>query len=162
MKNSSTKLSVSSQTSGEIPIRRGIFQGDSLSPLWFCLALNPLSHLLHESKYGFQLKHGILSKCTLSHLMYIDDIKLYAKDENQLRSLLDITIQFSRVIGMQLGLEKCRIKTIVRGKHTDNEGYSQNNIRIEGMDSDDVYKYLGILQATTPAVAIIKSKLGGI
>ncbi|CAD7079165.1 unnamed protein product [Hermetia illucens] len=161
MKNWSTKLSVSSQTSGEIPIRRGIFQGDSLSPLWFCLALNPLSHLLHESKYGFQVKHGILSKCTLSHLMYIDDIKLYAKDENQLRSLLDITIHFSRDIGMQLGLEKCRIKTIVRGKHTDNEGYSQNNIRIEGMDSDDVYKYLGILQATTPAVAIMKSKLLG-
>ncbi|CAK1598160.1 unnamed protein product [Parnassius mnemosyne] len=29
-----------------IRIRRGIFQGDCLSPIWFCLSLNPLSTLL--------------------------------------------------------------------------------------------------------------------
>jgi hypothetical protein len=36
----------SSYKTNELPIRRGIFQGDSLSPLWFCLALNPLSRML--------------------------------------------------------------------------------------------------------------------
>ena len=30
-----------------ISIKNGIFQGDSLSPLWFCLALNPLSSMLN-------------------------------------------------------------------------------------------------------------------
>ena len=29
-------------------IRRGIFQGDSLSPLLFCMALNPLSKELNR------------------------------------------------------------------------------------------------------------------
>jgi hypothetical protein len=32
---------------------RGIYQGDSLSPLCFCLTLNPLSHLLNRTNYGF-------------------------------------------------------------------------------------------------------------
>ncbi|CAD7078651.1 unnamed protein product [Hermetia illucens] len=158
MKNWSTKLSVSLQTSGEILIRPGIFQGDSLSPLWSSLALNPLSHLLHESKYGFQVKHSILSKCTLSHLMYIDDIKLYAKDENQLRSLLNITIQFIRDIGMQLVLKICRIcKTIVPEKHKGKD----TAILTSKLIIHKLLQIPRILQATTPAVAIIKSKLLG-
>jgi hypothetical protein len=32
-------------TTNEIKIEKGIFQGDTLSPLWFCLAVNPLSNL---------------------------------------------------------------------------------------------------------------------
>lgn len=34
-------------------------------------------------------------------------------------------------------------------------------IQIEDMDSEEVYKYLGILKTTTPAVAIMKLKLLG-
>jgi hypothetical protein len=33
-------------TRNEIKIEKGIFQGDALSPLWFCVAVNPLSNLL--------------------------------------------------------------------------------------------------------------------
>ncbi|XP_074000237.1 uncharacterized protein [Rhodnius prolixus] len=36
-----------------IQIKRGIFQGDALSPLWFVLAINPLSALLESSGYGY-------------------------------------------------------------------------------------------------------------
>jgi hypothetical protein len=39
-----------------INIKRGIFQGDELSPLWFTLALNPLSTLLNSTQYGFKMK----------------------------------------------------------------------------------------------------------
>ncbi|CAK1582153.1 unnamed protein product [Parnassius mnemosyne] len=35
-----------------IRIRRGIFQGNRLSPIWFCLSLNPLSTLLEDSGRG--------------------------------------------------------------------------------------------------------------
>jgi len=40
-------------TSDPIRIQKRIYQGESLSPLWFCLALNPLSHLLNRTNYGF-------------------------------------------------------------------------------------------------------------
>jgi hypothetical protein len=31
-------------------------QGDPLSPLWFCLAINPSSDILNSSDYGFNIK----------------------------------------------------------------------------------------------------------
>ena len=40
-----------------IQIRRGIFQGDSLSPLLFCIALIPLTNELNRADCGYQL-HG--------------------------------------------------------------------------------------------------------
>ena len=40
---------------GPIRIKRGIFQGDSLSPLLFTMSLNPLSRELHKTGYGYQL-----------------------------------------------------------------------------------------------------------
>ena len=57
-----TKLQVKNKSqileTEQITTRRGIFQGDSLSPLWFCLALNPLSYLLNNSSRGFALKYN--------------------------------------------------------------------------------------------------------
>ena len=37
---------------GEVEIKWGIFQGDSLSPLVFVLALIPLSFILRKAKKG--------------------------------------------------------------------------------------------------------------
>jgi hypothetical protein len=37
-----------------IKINRGIFQGDSLSPLLFCIALIPLTHELNRTKCGYK------------------------------------------------------------------------------------------------------------
>ena len=40
-----------------IQIRRGIFQGDSLSLLLFCIALIPLTNELNRADCGYQV-HG--------------------------------------------------------------------------------------------------------
>ena len=44
--------------SDPIRIQRRIYEGDSLSPLWFCLALNPLSYLLNRTNCGFGIHSG--------------------------------------------------------------------------------------------------------
>ena len=59
-----------------IRIQRGIYQGDSLSPLWFFLALNPLSYLLNRTNYGFGIHSGNEEMQRLNYLLYMDDIKL--------------------------------------------------------------------------------------
>ena len=39
---------------GEVEIKRGIFQGDSLAPLVFVLALIPLSFILRKVKAAYE------------------------------------------------------------------------------------------------------------
>ena len=57
-------------------IKNGIFQGDSLSPLIFCLALAPLSNLLNNTGMGYSVYNE-----RVNHLFYMDDLKLYAKND---------------------------------------------------------------------------------
>jgi len=64
-----------------IQIRRGIFQVDSLSPLLFCIARIPLTNELNRADCGYQV-HGTERK--ISHLMYMDDVKLLGRNENDL------------------------------------------------------------------------------
>ena len=62
-----------------IQIRRGIFQGDSLSPLLFYIALIPLTNELNRTVCGYHV-HGTERK--ISHLFYMDDLKLLGRNEN--------------------------------------------------------------------------------
>lgn len=39
----------------EIRVKRGIFQGDSFSPMWFCLAMNLLSTILNKKHHKMVL-----------------------------------------------------------------------------------------------------------
>ena len=43
---------------GEVQIKRGIFQGDSLSPLVFVLALIPLSLILRKEKAAYEFSES--------------------------------------------------------------------------------------------------------
>ena len=61
---------------GEIGIKWGIFQGDSLSPLVFILALIPLSVILRKAKITYELSE---SKEKIKHLLLMDDLKLYSR-----------------------------------------------------------------------------------
>ncbi|CAK1596506.1 unnamed protein product [Parnassius mnemosyne] len=102
-----------------IRIRRGIFQGDCLSPIWFCLSLNPLSTLLEGSGKGFQLRKG---DTKVTHLFYMDDLKLFASSRSHLMELLIITCDFSNSIRMKLGTNKCAVLHVERGRVANSDG----------------------------------------
>ena len=88
---------------GPISIKRGIFQGDSLSPLLFNMSLNPLSWELQKTGYGYQLD----KQTKISHLLYVDDLKLYGTSDNQLNGLIGTVKKVSDDIQMEFGLDKC-------------------------------------------------------
>ena len=97
-------------SSGEIStpvfnIKTGIFQGDSPSGLIFVLCLLPLSWL------GYKI-----NRRTISHLLFMDDLKLFASNDNQLQSLINVVKTFSDDIKMSFGMNKCNKITITRGK----------------------------------------------
>ena len=60
---------------GEVEIKRGSFQGDSLSLLVFVLALIPLSLILRKRKAAYEFSE---SKEEINHLLFMDDLKLYS------------------------------------------------------------------------------------
>ena len=64
----------------KIPCR--IFQGDSLSPLLFCICLIPLMDQLNRLNTGYE-EH--ITNTKISHLLYMDDLKLIAESEEELR-----------------------------------------------------------------------------
>jgi hypothetical protein len=62
----------------DIKIQRGVFQGDSLSPLLFFNCLIPFIEQLNRLNTGYE-EHITTTK--ISHLLYMGDLKLIAKSE---------------------------------------------------------------------------------
>jgi hypothetical protein len=98
----------------DIKIQCGIFQGDSLSPLLFCICLIPLTEQLNRLNTGYE-EHT--TKTKILQLLYIDDLKLIANLEELQKQIQTVKI-FSNFIYMEYGLEKCANITFKRGKLT--------------------------------------------
>ncbi|CAB3261268.1 unnamed protein product [Arctia plantaginis] len=128
-----------------IKIERGIFQGDSLSPLWFCLALNPLSTLLEGSGLGYRLQKD---DQVISHLLHMDDLKLLAPTELQLSALLKVTENFSNSIKMEFGVDKCAVMYVKKGEIVESEGIElSDSTKLRSLSATETYKYFGISQS---------------
>ena len=119
MESWKTQLTACGKDLGEVSIRRGIFQGDSLSPLLFVIAMLPLSSVLNESGAGYQLSK---EEGKITHLLFMDDLKLYGRNEKEINSLVHTVRVFSSDIGMDFGIEKCATMVMKRGKLEKSEG----------------------------------------
>ena len=109
------KLSLTSngEELGDVDVKRGMFQGDSLSPLLFVLSLIPLSSVLRKVNVFYEWGK---KEYKLNHLLFMDDLKLYSKSEEQIDSLIQSTHIFSTDIGMEFGIRKCGVLVLKRGK----------------------------------------------
>ena len=143
-----------------VSINRGIFQGDSLSPLLFCLAVDPLSKLLNEMEKGYSLKGRMKNPdYTVNHLLYMDDLKLYANNQITLEQQLKLVHSFSSNIGMDFGLDKCAKLVIKKGKTVHTEGIQLNESTIiNDIIEGESYKYLGIEEVSTIEHAKMRSR----
>ena len=54
MKYWRVELTCGSETLGEVPIKRKVFQGDKLLPLLFVITLIPLTHILRTANPGYE------------------------------------------------------------------------------------------------------------
>ena len=82
-----------------------IFQGDSLSPLLFVVALIPLTLIFRDVKAGYDLGEKVM----INHLLFMDDLKLYGKNEKQIDTLVNTVQVLSNDIRMEFGISKCAI-----------------------------------------------------
>ena len=54
-------------------------------------------------------------KFKLNHLLFLDDIKLFVKSEEQIDSLVQTVFIFSKDIGIEFGLRKCGVVILKKG-----------------------------------------------
>ena len=94
------KLSLTSngEDLGEVLVKRGIFQGDSLSPILFVLSMVPLSLILRKVNGSYEWGQ---KEYKLNHLLFMDDMNLFSKSEEQMDTLVKTVHVFSTDIGME-------------------------------------------------------------
>ena len=78
----------------------------------------------------------------------MDDLKLYAKNEKELDTLVQTVRIFSEDIGMEFGIQKCAMVKLIRGQIVESSGIAlPNGAEIRSLEQSEEYKYLGILQS---------------
>jgi len=76
----------------KIKLKRGVFLGKLLSPLLFCVALSPVAKTLCKMK-GCYCQN---MKQKLTHLFFIDDLKVYTFSSKELKETLKIVQESSK------------------------------------------------------------------
>ena len=71
-----------------------------------------LTHVLRKAKARYTL--GGREK--INHLLFMDDLKLYGKSENEIKGLVSIVEVFSQDIDMEFSMKKCGVVIMNRGK----------------------------------------------
>ena len=109
-------------------------------------------------KAGYQF---VTQRSSINHLLFMDALKLYAKDKKQLDSLVNTVQIFSLDIGMEFGIDKCGILVMKRSRYKQSEGIKlPNDQEIKEINVDNGYKYLGILETDGIKDKEMKEKIG--
>ena len=107
------------------------------------LYLIPLSLVLRKVKAGYEFKDR---KRRINHLLFMDDLKLYGKNDTQIYSFVKTVHLFSNDIGMELGIKKCGVLILKRCELVEYEGVLLPDSELMRVVENDGYKYLGILE----------------
>ena len=83
-----------------------------------------LNHILRKCKTGYKLS-TLHEK--INHRMYMDDIKLFAKNEKELETLKQTVRIYCQDIGMEFDIEKCAMLVMKSGKRHMTEGVELPN-----------------------------------
>ena len=78
----------------------------------------------------------------------MDDLKLFAKSNDQIDLLVSTVYTFSEDIGMEFGMKKCGFLVFKQGKvdKAKSRGLNIPNGKLMKKIDEEVYKYLGILE----------------
>ena len=86
-----------------IRFKRGLFQGNALSPLLFCLCLSPLSMAINRKSGVFRIEY---LKVPINHLAYMDDFNVNTSGREELKLIVGTIETTAEALGIKLGKTK--------------------------------------------------------
>ena len=119
--------------------RRGIFQGDPLSPLIFILCFNPI---IQDLDSNLQYGYGINGQSFIS-TPFADDFCLISRNKRTHQRLISRISKLTKSMGLKLKPSKCRSLSIVSGKPTPVKFQLEEDI-IPTLE-EEPHKFLGSL-----------------
>ena len=118
--------------------RKGVYQGDPLSPIIFLIAFNPILEVLQNMKQkGYMLNKDTKIICT----PFADDFNLITTHKKMHQNLMDVIHSNTTRMGLKLKPSKCRTFSIVSGKPSP-VIFSLNGSPLETIENDP-HKFLG-------------------
>ena len=95
-----------------------------------------MSFLLNKLREYTCGKNGNLHQ-DITHLFFVDDLKLFTTNMSSAKTLLDLVTTFSQDIGMTFGESKCAYLMIQRGKQKcTTEILEMNGTKIQPIKED--------------------------
>jgi hypothetical protein len=134
---------------GTVKMRRGVRQGDPLSPMLFNMVVDELLDLLRAGDFGAEVAAGV--RCP--GMAFADDFVLLADSCRDLQRALDVSEAFFRRRGMCLNPAKSRV--LAKKKFggallpVRDPGVRVGRATIPAVDDLNPFKYLGFVVGTS-------------
>ncbi|KAK6048821.1 hypothetical protein COOONC_13674 [Cooperia oncophora] len=144
--------------SSPLEIRNGLMQGDTLSPLLFCMAIAPISGWLRSNIESYKTSTGNSARSEgsleVGHIFYMDDLKVYTTSWDDLAKAKAGIQKVAKQLGLRMNPSKCAVKSLNTAKE---EQIEMGEIPILG--SNSFYKYLGAEQGTLVSMGQLWSRV---
>ncbi|XP_074318739.1 uncharacterized protein LOC141655563 [Silene latifolia] len=122
--------------------RRGLRQGDPISPLLFCICMEYLSRVMDYavSTWPFRF-HSLCKSLKLTHLLFADDLLMFCKgDVNSIMLVLRVLSTFSATSGLRFNASKSEV--VFNGVA---DWLKQDIVQVSGFSEGKLpFKYLGV------------------
>jgi len=139
-----------------LDIKRGVPQGDTLSPMIFCLAVSPISNALNQQMIGYRVRYknqNTYVTMHYNHVFFADDLKVYAEREEDLKTGIAAVKNCAEAINLTLNPSKCAISQDITRVP------SRLPVTFPVLRDGCTYKYLGIEQNQGDSVISTLQKL---
>ena len=136
--NSTGQIKLSGHLSKKFPINKGTEQGHPLSPDLFKIYIKDLS-----PKLDFENCPSLLNTI-VSHLLWADDLIIFALDPYTLQKQLDILHEFCLEWGIEINTDKTKLIKFNRNFENPSDIHSKFNIGQCTLQEVDSYCYLGM------------------